>query len=93
MVKPIVSNLQSIRNEEAFDLFWAYIESKRAQVDVGSPTLLCKRNVPKQYKVGKYATTAKDYYRRICFEAIDLSISSIENQFEQEGFQILQKIE
>ena len=47
LVKLTVSTLQSIRNEEAFDLFWAYIESKRAQVDVGSATLPRKRKAPK----------------------------------------------
>ena len=30
-----------MRNDELFDLFWDYVEQRRALVDVSSPTLPC----------------------------------------------------
>ena len=97
MVNLTVSTLQSIRKEQAFDLFWEHVESKRVQADVASPTLPRKRKVPQRYEIGdsnpEFSSTAKDYYRRVYFEAVDLCISSINNRFEQVGFQMLQKLE
>lgn len=89
--------LQSMRNDESFDLFWDYIEQRRALVDVSSPTLPRRRKVPRRLEVGEgdgeYPATVEDHYRRIYFEAIDLITAAIDNRFQQKGFDMLQKLE
>ena len=73
IVRSTLKALQSIRTEECFDLFWSYLEKKQCAISVPSPSILCRRKVPKHNEVGKSAPehppTARDHYRR----RIDLS--------------------
>ena len=86
-----------MRNNESFDLFWDYVEQRRALVDVSSPTLPRRRKVPRRLEVGEsegeYPTTVKDHYRRIYFAAIDHITAAIDNRFQQKGFNMLQKLD
>ena len=41
----------------------------------------------------EYSDTAQDYYRRIYFEVIDVLVASIQERFNQRGYQMLQKLE
>lgn len=97
LISLTLATFQSIRSDECFDLFWDYVEGRRSMVDVSSPSLPRQRKVPRRFEDGEgapeYPRTAKDYYRRIYFEGIDLITSAIRNRFEQKGFQILQKLE
>ena len=57
--------LQSMRNDESFDLFWDYVEQRRALVDVSSPTLPRCRKVTRRLEVGESEgeyPTVKDHY-------------------------------
>lgn len=89
--------LQKIRSEENFDLFWKYVDLRRSSLDVSDPSLPRKRKVPRRFEMGEaapeHSLTAKDHYRRIYFQAIDLIVSTIESRFEQRGFQMLKKLE
>ena len=91
------ATFQSMRSDESFDVFWDYVEQRRASVDVPSPTLPRRRKVPRRFEVGESAgehpTTVRDHYRRIYFEAIDLITTAIDNRFQQKGLNMLQKLE
>ena len=97
LVRMTQATFKSMRNDESFDLFWEYVEQRRALVDVSSPALPRRRKVPRRLEVGEsegeYPTTVKDHYRRIYFEAIDLITVAIDNRFQQKGYDMLQKLE
>lgn len=97
LVSLTLASYQSIRSEDCFHLFWEYVEIRRSKAEVSSPTLPRQRKAPRRFEEGEgapeYPSTAKDYYRRIYFEGIDLITSAIRNRFDQKGFQILQKLE
>ena len=83
LVNITLVTLQSIRSDQWFDLFWQYIESRRSVVDVSPPELPRQRNVPHRFEVGEtqleYPASAKDNFRRLYFEGIDLVIASIKS--------------
>ena len=65
---------------------------------VSSPVLARHKKVSKRLEVGDTASeqqfsSVEDHYRAIYFEAIDTVIGTIKNRFDQEGFQMLQKLE
>ena len=97
LVNVTLKALQQIRSEETFDLFWKYVDLRRLSLEVSDPSLPRKRKVPRRFETGEAASehplTAKDHYRRIYFQAIDLIISTIKGRFEQKGFQMLRKLE
>ena len=45
--------LQSMRYDESFDIFWDYVEQRRALVDVSSPTLPRRRKFHDNLKLEK----------------------------------------
>ena len=74
--------MQSIKNEESFDGFYDVVLFKVKEYRFTSePIVRRKQRVPALYEMGdaepNYPTTARDYYRKIYFEAEDLLISSI----------------
>ena len=42
---------------------------------------------------GSHPEEVQDYYRHIFFEALDLTINGIQNQFDQPGYQIYSRLE
>ena len=46
--------LASIRNDEAFDLFWANVLLQQDQMGINDPALPRKRKVPARLEVGTY---------------------------------------
>ena len=97
LVNVTLVTLQSIRSDQCFDLFWQYVESRRSVVEVSPPELPRRRKVPRRFEVGEtppeYPASAKDHFRRLYFEGIDLVIAAIKSRFDQQGFRILQKLE
>ena len=85
---------QSIQSDQCFDLFWKYLETRRLSIDVPDPTLPRHRKVPPRFETGKaapeYPTNVKNHYRRIYYQAIDLTTTAIANRFDKWGFQMLQ---
>ena len=55
----------------------------------GEPTLPRKRCTSAKLKVGtgapRYPQTAKDQFRRVCYESIDLIVSAIDQRFNPES--------
>ena len=97
LVNITLATLQSIRSDQCFDLFWQYVESRQSIVDVSPPELPRRRKVPHRFEVGEtpteYPASAKDYFRKLYFEGIDLIIAATKSRFDQQGFRILQKME
>ena len=82
--------LTKMRTDQSFDYFYANVARKSEGEGVGEPTLPRKRRTPARLEVGSgapsYPTTAKDYFRRVYYEAIDLIVSAIDQRFNQESF-------
>ena len=78
--------LTKMRTDQSFDYFYANVARKSE----GEPTLPRKRRTSARLEVGSgapsYPTTAKDYFRRVYYEAIDLIVSAIDQRFNQESF-------
>jgi len=76
-----------MRNDQ--NHFYANV-SRKSEGLVGEPTLPRKRCTPARLEVGagapSYPQTAKDHFRRVYYEAIDLTVSAIDQRFNQESF-------
>ena len=86
-----IKTLESIRNEESFDLFWEKLEKDRDSFEVGSPVVPRKRKVPQRFEIGTSAvdnqpTTSKILYRQQYYEALDLITNCVRSRFEQPGY-------
>ena len=92
-----MATLQDVRSDRDFSLFWEKVELRRVQWDVEEPQLPRKRKVPTRYEQGsceaQFHSTAKDLFRQVYFEAIDLAVSSIKNRFDQPGFKVYSNVE
>ena len=92
-----VKTLQSIRTESAFDDFWLLVERRRELLDVEEPTLPRRRKTPRRFDDGnaaaEYPNTDKDMYRQVYYEALDLSVTSITDRFDQPGFRVYSNVE
>ena len=64
---------------------------------VDEPKLPRKRRAPARLEVGAgaptYPQTAKDYFRRVYYEEIDLVVRAIDSRFNQESFNSYAKME
>ena len=80
-----------------FGLFWEKVELMRVQWDVEEPQLPRKRKVPRRYEQGagkaEFQATAKDLYRQVYFEAIDLAVTSINDRFDQPVYKVYSNVE
>lgn len=79
-----------------FDLFYHTVVQKSEGL-VDEPKLPRKRRAPARLEVGTgapgYPQTAKDHYRRIYYEGIDLVVNAIDSRFNQESFDSYAKME
>ena len=99
LVSQTVETLKLIRNDKSFDaLYDSVLEKKKAfNGNIDYPILKWKTQAPGRYSLGKdpdeYPTTARDNYRKVYFEALDLLISHIEQRFQQPSFEIFKQIQ
>ena len=84
-----LANLTKIRIDQGFDHFYANV-ARKSEGLLGEPTLPRKRNTPVRLEVGagapSYPHTAKDYFGRAYYEAIDLIVRAIYQRVDQESF-------
>ena len=82
--------LQTMRDEQHFNLFWEKVKRMADDKDVNDPVLPRKRKVPQHFETGnapaEFPSTAKDHYRRIFFKALDLLVQAIADRFDQPGY-------
>ena len=85
-----VATLQTLRNDESYELFWKQLEIERSSFEVGEPTVPRKRKVPRRIDdgapVGDHYDSPKDRYRVHYFEALDLATNCIKSRFDQMGY-------
>ena len=97
VVKRTVQALQVIRSDGDYNLFWKYLETRCSSLEVSTHAIPRRKRVPQRYQVGEaeseYPNTIQDHYRRIYFEVIDMLVTAISNRFDQQGFQMLRKLE
>ena len=92
-----IKTLQSIRTSESFKNFFETLKILRSQFNMEAPVLSRKRRAPKRIEIGEgecyYIDNVEDYYHVQYFEAIDLAIAGITNQFDQPGYTIYSNLE
>ena len=92
-----VRTLQSMHDDNSFDLFWAAVLSKSQHLQIAPPQLLRHRKVPAKLEIGSSASKqvdcVKDFIRRHYFEAVDLVFNCIRACFDQPGYQIYKNVE
>ena len=87
----VVRTLQTLRNEEAFDLFWELKVNNSAEAfKVEQPELPRKRRIPNWFDDGigehEYHSEPKTYDRQEYYEALELSVGCIKDRFYQPGY-------
>lgn len=85
-----IHTLKSINSDEKFLLFQKLTKQKASKLDINEPVLPRQRKRPRRYddeaSEGEFPESADDLYRRTYFEALDLIVCSIEEQFDQPGY-------
>ena len=89
--------LQSMRDDNSFDLFWVAVLSKSQRLQITPPQLPRHRKVPAKLEIGSSASEqvdcVKDLIRHQYFEAVDLVVKCIGACFDQPGYQIYKNVE
>ena len=92
-----VHTLQSMRDNDSFDLFWQRVLLLAKESGVNDPELPRPRKRPRRYandtSEEDLPTTVEDIYRPIYFEALNLVIKGIKSRFDQPGYRIYSKLE
>ena len=85
-----VATLQTLRNDESYELFWKQLEIERSSFEVEEPTVPRKskvlRRIHDEESVGNYYDSPKDHFRVHYFEALDLATNCIKSRFDQMGY-------
>lgn len=91
-----VKALDSIRNNESFNLFWQRVLKESKSRGVSEPQPPKKRSAPKRIEEcicgiaqPEFPKTVEDHYWMIYFEALDLVTSCIKSRFDQQDFNSL----
>ena len=86
-----------MRTDEAFGLFFEYLEKLRNSTETEGPSLPRKRKAPRDLDVGQgdayHSPTIQEHYRRQYFEAIDMVVARIQVRFDQPGYAIYCNLE
>ena len=86
------TNLESIRSENEFNLFWNKENNSLRNTKSTSHTCRVRKNIPNLYMSGKAASkhpeNVKEEYRRQYYAAIDSVITCIKEQFEQKDYKM-----
>ena len=96
-----VETLESIRNDDSFDLFWEKVLTHAKRSDMNEPILPRQRSQPRSMQdyfghgKGKEVvhTCHKDLYRKHYFEAFDTVINCVEDHFDLEDFKMYALLE
>ena len=89
--------LEGLRTEDSSDLFFKLVKSLHERVGTEPPALPRKRKAPSRYEIGSgegfHSVTVEDYYRLQYYEALDATIFSIKNRFDQPGYKMYKNLE
>ena len=89
--------LQGMRTDQSFNAFFSVVKIKATEHDVCEPSLGRNRRAPRRLEIGtadpEFPTSVEDKFRRIYFEVLDLSVTTIKNRFDQPGFKAYMQME
>jgi hypothetical protein len=91
-----VATLESMRTDQAAQDFFGLVQTLREKLGVDEAALPRQRKLPKRYDDGApgfHNVSVEQLYRTAYFEAIDLSITSIRDRFDQPGYTAYRKLE
>ena len=90
-----IKSLERIRTDLKFKAFYDTVVQKASEVFCDSPVLPSQRQIPKRLDDGvQYSfSSAKEYYRKEYFEAIDNVKGDLHTRFQQENFLFERSIE
>lgn len=83
-----------MRNDESYDLFCKKVLTLASadEINVAEPVLPRKKRVPSRYEDGnappEFHSSLRDMYRQVYYEAIDLLVQTIEDRFDQQGYNV-----
>ena len=84
--------LERIRDDKCYDLFWERALRLQNDLDVDEPELPRMRKPPRRYEIGSsesdFHSSAKNYSKVHCYEALDLIVNLIQQWFDQPGYGI-----
>ena len=93
----MVSDVTREKNNKKVYLFWTKITSKAESIYVGEPALPRRRNAPMRFGgglcAGDFTETARDINRQEYFEATNIIVACIQDQFDQHGHTIRRTLE
>ena len=90
--------LESIRNDENFDLFWEKLDKDKESLEVNDPIVPRKRKVPQRFEIGtstvdNQPTTSKSLYSQQYYEALDLITNCVHSRFKQPGYNLYKNLQ
>jgi hypothetical protein len=83
-----------MRNDESYDLFCKKVLTLASadEINVDEPVLPRKKRAPSRYEDGnappEFHSSPRDMYRQVYYEAIDLLVQTIEDRFDQQGYNV-----
>ena len=88
---------KGMRTSEAWGTFFAAVQGVWQQLCVEEPPLPRRRGRPRRYETGEglahHPKTAADMYRAVCYEALDLAVSSITDRVDQSSYAMYRELE
>ena len=85
-----VATLQTLRNDESYELFWKQLEIERSSFELGEPTVPRKRKVVRRIEdgasVADHYDSLKDHYRVHYLESLDLETNCIKSRYDQMAY-------
>eukprot|EP00117_Sycon_ciliatum_P045417 scpid51443/ scgid32647/ Zinc finger MYM-type protein 1 len=92
-----VKTLETMRYDEAFQLFFGRVEVDRKSTGTDEPALPRKRKAPARFEigtgVGHHHENPEDQFRPMYFEALDLAAACIRDRFDQPGYKVYRSLE
>ena len=98
IVKAVMENIQHMRKEEVFSNIWSDIIETANRVGVDKPVLNRQRNPPKWREYTSNNAThiyssPEELYRKLYFEIVDTTVTSLQTRFDSETMNLLNKFE
>ena len=97
VVSMTLKMLEKIRHDTDFQLFWLKATKIANELGIEEPQPPRRRKAPCRFEAGnappEFPSIVGDHFRRIYFEALDLVLQGIREQFDQPGYQIYCKLE
>ena len=89
--------LKKLWMDEMFSLFWCKVTDRASSLEMEEPNRPHRCKVPRRYEDGyaqaTYPTTVEEYYRQIYYKALDLTIKSISDCFDQHSYHVYSQVE